>query len=571
VKGRSIQALLDSGNEKELIDRFYKNLSFGTGGLRGILGAGDNRINIYNIRKATQGLANCVKKYHTGQTKPQVVITYDCRRFSDVFAYEAAKVLAGNQIVAFLTQSLRPTPFLSYAVRELKANAGIVITASHNPPEYNGFKVSWSDGGQVIPPFDEEIIHEVNHIQPEDVRIISSMESAQTQGLIQFVSTFVEEKFAETCAEQVMDQARLQSYSSKMKVVYTSLHGTGITMIPFVMEKLGVKNFFTVPEQEKPDGNFPTVKSPNPEDPEALEYAIRLAKEKNADLIIATDPDADRIGIGYPDHQGEFILPNGNQIASLLCYYKLSQLSLKGTDLSKGYLIKTIVTTDLIKAIADYYHVRTYEVLTGFKWIAKTIREKEEQGEFFIFGGEESFGYLSGSYCRDKDSVGISALLCDMCAYLKSRGISFSEYMDEMYDRFGYYCEALQSLTFKGKEGEDKISAIMETFRKEPIQELGSRKLIKSSDIESGVMYEQPSGKVIGNLDLPSSNVIALYYEGDLRIMLRPSGTEPKIKFYFGCKSCKTEQITVEQLKKQGGNELKEIVEAFMSIVQKQV
>lgn len=561
-----IRKLIEEGQEDELTDRFYKDLEFGTGGLRGIVGAGTNRINIYNVRKVTQGLADHILETSEENTKPIAVITFDCRDYSDIFAVEAAQVLAANKIRCYITESLRPTPFLSFCMRQLKAQAGIVITASHNPPQYNGYKVYGSDGGQIVSPVDRNIIKKVGDITSWDAVKTKPFEEAMQQGLIMYTPPILEENFLQVCQDQILMPDLFSSDAPEIKLVYTSLHGTGITLVPALLQKLNVHNSFIVPEQEKPDGKFPTVSSPNPEEAKALSLALDLAREKKADLVLATDPDADRVGIAFPDKEGNYLLPTGNQIAVLLCYYKLSTLSQNGKDLSKSYIVKTIVTTELLQVMADFYGVKTFNVLTGFKWIGKIMTENEGNLEY-LFGGEESYGYLIGDYCRDKDGVGVCGLLAEIALYLRKQNMTFEEYLDTIYERFGFFTEQLQSLKLEGQKGEQTIKRLMKKMRTAPPGKIQGGVLKTVMDVEEGVMYDIKNPQATTQLDLPSSPVLGLTYEDGSKIILRPSGTEPKIKFYFSTQVSDTKSRPISEIKKEGSDKIEAMQEEFMTIV----
>ena len=560
-----IKKLLDENNEEELIDRFYKDLEFGTGGLRGKIGAGTNRMNIYNIRKATQGVANCIHKYF--KNSPSAIVTYDCRNFSREFAMETASVLAGNGIKVYITKDMRPTPYLSFAIRELKTSAGIIITASHNPPEYNGYKVSWNDGGQVVPPIDKEIIAEVGKISSLSQIKKMDFEEGLKKGLICYVPEELDEKFINVALSQILNKDVIEKQKENIKIAYTPLHGVGITVIPELMRKLGIKNFFMVKEQAKPDGNFPTVRFPNPEEDEAMKMVLELAKEKDADIAIATDPDADRVRFAAKTKNGNYRLFSGNQILTMLIYYKLFTLKNKGMDFSNKFIIKTIVTTDIIKRIAKEFGVKLYEVLTGFKWIAAKIKEKEEKGEEYLIGGEESIGYLVGPYCRDKDSVGAIALITELACYLKENDKTFMDFLEEIYSKFDFYLESLVSIVREGKEGEEKIKSFMSAMKSKPLAKLGKRNLVKVMDVEDGIIYEYPSKNVIEKLNLPKSKVLGFFYDDGSKIMLRPSGTEPKVKFYLSV-NLKCDD-NIEKIEKKGGDKLKKLQEDFVKIVKK--
>ena len=517
-------------NDKEIKERFFKDLEFGTGGLRGILGAGINRMNIYTVRRATQGLANYIIKQN-GQDKG-VAIAYDSRRMSPQFALQAALCLAANNINAYLFDSLRPTPELSFAVRELGCIAGIVITASHNPPEYNGYKVYWEDGAQITYPKDVEIIHEVNTIKDlSEVKTISQ-EEAVNKGLLRIVGKDIDDKYIECLKKLVINP--VNSEGRNINIVYTPLNGTGNMPVRRILKELGFKNVYIVPEQENPDSEFTTVGYPNPEDPSVFELAKELAEEVNGDIILATDPDADRLGVQVRDKNGEFVLLNGNMTGALIAEYIFSQKARKGLLPKNSALIKTIVTGNLSKRIAEEYNATLIEVLTGFKYIGEQIKLFEETGSNeFMFGYEESYGYLIGTHSRDKDAIASAMILCEAAAYYKSQGISLYEQMDNIYKKYGYFKEKTVSVTLKGIEGMEKIKDIMEGYRKNPPKAIGDYRVLRYRDYLAETITDNKSGKV-----MPTGLIKAdvLYYEmnDDAWCAIRPSGTEPKIKFYFG-------------------------------------
>jgi len=569
-----IQALVDSNNEKELIERFYKDLDFGTGGLRGIIGTGTNRINIYTIAKVTQGLAKYILKQAPKAAEKGVVIAYDSRHMSPEFAMESALVLAGNNIKVYLFQSLRPTPLLSFAVRHFNATSGIVITASHNPKEYNGYKVYWEDGAQIVPPHDRNIINEV--LRVTSMKQVSRLDkdTARKKGLLTLIGEDVDEAYYEKAMSLSINPEVIKQNSSDLKIVFTSLHGTGITLIPKLLDKMGFANIHIVESQKNPDPDFSTVVSPNPEESAALKLALADAKKIGADLILATDPDADRLGIALKDTDGKYVLFSGNQIGSILVYYILSQLKSKGSLPKNGAIIKTIVTTELQRSISEKYEVECVDVLTGFKYIAEKIREFELQGTVakpfkrFIVGGEESYGYLVGTYVRDKDAVIAAAMISEIAAYAKSQNTSIYEMMEDIYKEFGYYTELLKSITLKGKDGMDAIANIMKNLRKNPPKTLANMPVSYISDYQQSINFEPLKRQVIGTLDLPESNVLTFHMQDESRITIRPSGTEPKIKIYIGSmKDCNGKELST--IKKYVQKKINKLLDAFMEEVDK--
>ncbi len=531
-----IEQLITDNNLKELEDRFYKDLEFGTGGLRGVMGAGSNRMNKYNVRKATQGLANYLLQYFKDENKISVAIAYDSRNNSKFFAEEAAGVLIGNNIKVFLFDDLRPTPMLSFAVRELNANAGIVITASHNPPEYNGYKVYWQDGAQIISPHDKNIIAEV-----QSIKHISEIktDSIENNDLLKIIGEDIDKVYLEKVKELSINPEINKEMSEKVKIVYTPIHGSGNIPVRESLKNYGFNNIVIVKEQELPDGNFPTVKYPNPEEPETLQMGVDLCKKIDADILIGTDPDSDRMGVAVKKSKGEYVLLNGNQIASMLEYYILTQLQEKKRLPENGLIVKTIVTTDLLKDIAEDFKVAVAEPLTGFKYIGAEIRKQEELKNAgkpykqYIFGGEESYGYLAGDFVRDKDAVISASLFSEMTAYLKFKNISLLDYLDSIYSKYGYYKETLKSITMKGSDGSKKIKNIMKIFREQTPDKIGKYKIIKIGDILKGELLNKETNKIESEYNLPVSDVLILFFENNIKITMRPSGTEPKIKFYF--------------------------------------
>lgn len=512
---------------KNLIESFYTDLDFGTGGLRGVMGPGTNRINRYTIGMATQGLANYIKSQFP-VSQSSVAIAYDSRNNSEFFARTAADVLSANDIRVKLFKELRPTPLLSFAVRELKCQAGIVITASHNPPEYNGYKVYWDDGAQVLPPHDTGIIKEVRAVNG-----IGAVNFKAKEYLIDYIDDKVEQAYFKKLNEIVLSKEEIKK-ASNLKVVYTSIHGTGITMVPKALKELGFANVLIVEEQAVPDGNFPTVHSPNPEERDALNLALQLAEKENADMLFGTDPDADRVGIAVRNDKHELILLNGNQTGSLLVYYQISQR--KNRNLLKGneYVAKTIVTTDLIEDIAKSFNIPWYDTLTGFKYIAGVMREKEGK-EFFIGGGEESYGYLVGEFVRDKDAVLSSVVIAEMAAWASANNTSLYGMLMDIYAQYGLYHEELVSITIKGMDGVEKIKSMMAELRAKPPVSLGGSEVIEVRDISTATRKNMKTGAET-KMDLPTSNVLQFVLADGSKISARPSGTEPKIKFYFSIK-----------------------------------
>lgn len=521
-------------DENEIKERFYTDLEFGTAGLRGIIGAGTNRMNIYTVRKATQGLANYIKK--GGNVNKSVAVAYDSRRMSPEFAGEAALCLAANGIKAYVFESLRPTPELSFAVRELGCIAGINITASHNPPEYNGYKVYWEDGAQITPPHDKGIMDEVKAVEDYTTMKTMSLEDAKAAGLYEVIGAQVDDAYIAELKKQVLHQDAIDAAGKDIKIVYSPLHGTGNIPARRILKELGFENVFVVKEQELPDGEFPTVSYPNPEAEEAFELGLKLAKEIDADIVLATDPDADRLGVRVKDKNGEYHTLTGNMSGCLLADYEIGQRKeLKGLP-DDGYLIKTIVTSNMADAIARYYNAGLIEVLTGFKYIGQQILGFETSGKGeYLFGFEESYGCLIGTYARDKDAIIATMALCEAAAFYKTKGMNLWDAMIELYDRYGYYKDDIQSITLKGIEGLAKIQEILDTLRKNPPAEIGGYKVVAARDYKEDTIKNMETGEVTGT-GLPSSNV--LYYDltDDAWVCVRPSGTEPKVKFYYGVK-----------------------------------
>mgnify|MGYP000440115816 FL=1 len=522
-------------DENEIKERFYMDLEFGTAGLRGIIGAGTNRMNIYVVRRATQGLANYIAK--VDKKSQGVAIAYDSRHMSPEFAQEAALCLAANGIKAYIFETLRPTPELSFAVRHLGCVAGINVTASHNPPEYNGYKVYWEDGAQITPPHDSGIMGEVKAIS--DWNTVKTMDKAEAEkaGLFEVIGKEVDDAYMAELKKQVIHMDAIQAEGKNLKIVYTPLHGTGNIPARRILKELGFENVYVVKEQELPDGDFPTVSYPNPEAAEAFELGLKLAKEVDADLVLATDPDADRLGVRVKDKNGEYHDLTGNMSGCLLANYEISQRkAVNGSLPEDGALIKTIVTTNLADAIAKGYGVKLIEVLTGFKFIGQQILGFEKSGKgSYLFGFEESYGCMIGTYARDKDAIVATMALCEAAAYYKTQGKTLWDAMIEMYEQFGYYKDDIKSVTMKGIEGLQKIQDIMNSLRQNPPAEFAGHKVVAVRDYKADTIKNLETGEVTPT-GLPNSNV--LYYEltNDAWVCVRPSGTEPKVKFYYGVK-----------------------------------
>jgi phosphoglucomutase len=526
-------------NDKELEDRFYRDLEFGTGGLRGVIGAGTNRMNRYTVAKATQGLAQFVKKQAQGRPS-SVAIAYDSRNQSPEFALEAALVLAGNGVKAYVFESLRPTPELSFAVRHLGCAGGIVITASHNPPEYNGYKVYGKDGGQLVPHDAEQVLAEIYTV--DKLSGIKRLErsAAEAQELLQWIGSEVDEAFVNAVSGVSLHPDTVKQISDRFNILFTPLHGAGNLSVRNVLKRIGFDNVHVVPEQEKPDANFSTVKSPNPEEREAFTIALGMAKETKADIIIGTDPDCDRMGAVVQNDQGDFIVLNGNQSGAIMAYYVLDSLKRRGELPDNGVLIKTIVTSEMGAAIAQSFGVSTINTLTGFKYIGEKMTEFEKTGEYrFLFGYEESYGYLAGTYCRDKDAVLASMLICEAAAYYKSQGKTLYDVLQELYGKYGYFREQLESRTMKGKDGLEKIKGIMEDWRNNAPASVGDIQVVGVQDYSKGID------------GLPAENVLKYTLADDSWFCLRPSGTEPKIKMYFAVRGSSVEDAgeRLEQLR----------------------
>ena len=530
-----------AGDDKEIEDRFYTELEFGTAGLRGVIGAGMNRMNIYTVRKATQGLANYIKK--VGKEAQGVAIAFDSRRMSPEFADEAALCLAANGIKAYVFESLRPTPELSYAVRKLGCTAGINITASHNPPEYNGYKVYWEDGAQITPPHDKGIMDEVKAVT--DFATVKTMEKeeAKKAGLYEVIGAAIDDAYIAELKKLVVHQDAIDQVKDTLKIVYTPLHGTGNIPVRRVLKELGFQNVYVVPEQEKPDGEFPTVSYPNPEAEEAFVLGLAMAKKLDADFVLATDPDADRLGVYVKDSKtGEYHSLTGNMSGCLIGDYVIGQRKEREGLPKDGAFIKSIVSTNMADAIAKYYGIQLVEVLTGFKFIGQKMLEFETKGTgTYLFGMEESYGCLTGTYARDKDAVVASMTLCEAAAYYKTQGKTLWDAMIDMYEKYGYYKDDVKAITLKGIEGLEKIQTILETLRADAPKEIGGYKVLKVRDYKKDTITDLADGKVTST-GLPASNVLYYELEDDAWVCVRPSGTEPKVKFYYGIKGTSLEE-----------------------------
>ena len=529
-----------AGDEKEIEDRFYRELEFGTGGLRGVLGAGTNRMNIYVVRKATQGLSNYIKK--AGTQDKGVAISFDSRRMSPEFADEAALNFAANGIKAYVFDSLHPTPMLSYAVRELNCTAGVMITASHNPPEYNGYKVYWEDGAQITAPRDKEIISEVLAVTDYAQVLSMEKEEAMAKGLYEVISSELDDKYMEELKKQIIHPELIHEAADKLKIVYTPFNGTGNLPVRRILKELGFKNVYVVHEQENPDPDFTTLEYPNPEDPKALTLALKLAKEKDADIVLATDPDADRLGIYAKDKEsGEYIPFTGNMSGMVIAEYILRERRSLGIMPENPALVTTIVTTNLAPVVAKNYDVACIETLTGFKYIGEQIKWFKERNTFnYVFGLEESYGCLAGTHSRDKDAVVAVMCLCEVAAYCACKGITLWDEMKRIYEEYGYFREGIHTVTLKGIDGARQIKAIMDKNRTTPAKEIGGLKVLALRDYKTGERTDLLTGEK-SRLELPESNVLYFELENDSWCCVRPSGTEPKIKFYMGVKGTSLE------------------------------
>ena len=527
-------------DEKEIEDRFYKELEFGTAGLRGVIGAGTNRMNKYTVGKATQGLANYIVE--KGVQNKGVAISYDSRRMSKEFSLQTALILCANGIKAYLFENLRPVPELSFAVRELGCTAGVMITASHNPPKYNGYKVYWDDGAQIVPPVDKDITAKVRAIESfKEIKEITE-EEAKQKGLLTIIGKEMDDKYLDVLKKSILNPEIVKKNGKDLKIVYTPLHGTGNTVVERLLNEIGFENVYVVPEQKDPDGAFPTVDYPNPEDPKAFKLALELAKKVDADVILATDPDADRLGIFAKDIKtGSYETYTGNMSALLIAEYRISQMKEKGILPNNGMLIKTIVSSNLADAIAKEYNLELIEVLTGFKNIGKVMKTAEENGDkTYVFGFEESYGCLIGDYARDKDGIAAVMALCEAAAYYREQGITLWDQMQNIYKKYGYYKETQVSIVKEGPQGAEEIKKMMTDMRNTPVEKIGENKVLTFKDIDKDIMKNMITGEET-TTGLPKSNVLYYELENDSWCCVRPSGTEPKIKFYMGVKGTSNE------------------------------
>ncbi len=532
-------------DEEEIKDRFYKELEFGTAGLRGVIGMGTNRMNKYTVGKATQGLANYILEQ--GTQDMGVAISYDSRRMSDEFSLQTALILNANGIKTYLFESLRPVPELSFAVRQLKCTAGIMITASHNPPKYNGYKVYWDDGSQIVAPRDKDIINKVRNIADfKEIKTISKEEAIE-KGLFNVIGKEMDDKYIETLKSKILNPEIVKEQGKDLKIVYTPLHGTGNTIAERLLNELGFKNVYVVPEQAKPDGNFPTVDYPNPEDKKAFKLALELAEKVDADVVLATDPDADRLGIYSKDTKtGEYMPYTGNMSALLIAEYRISQMKEKNILPKDGMFITTIVSSDLAKAIADNYGLECIEVLTGFKNIGAVMKKAEENHDkTYVFGFEESYGCLIGDYARDKDGIAAVMSLCEAAAYYRAQGITLWDQMNNIYEKYGYYKEDQVSIVLEGAEGAEKIKEMMTSMRNKDVEQIGKYKVLCFKDVDRDYVKDMTTGEE-NKTGLPKSNVLYYQLENNSWCCVRPSGTEPKIKLYFGVKGTSAENATEE-------------------------
>ena len=552
------ELLAISNDSKEIEERFYKSLEFGTGGLRGILGAGTNRMNIYTVSKATQGFANYIISQGNDAVNKGVAIAYDSRNCSALFAEVTARVLAGNGIKAYLSDELRPVPMLSFALRELGCVGGVVITASHNPPEYNGYKVYWEDGAQVPTPRDGEIIKKVNEVT--DFNAIKWLELSEgiNNGLIEYFGPEIDIAYNKAVNSEVVNKATIDN--TDLRIVYTPLHGSGNKPVRRALAEAGFKDVFVVKSQEMPDGNFPTVGYPNPENKAVFDLAMDLAKKVDADIIVGTDPDADRLGAVVKKNDGDYLVLTGNMTGALICDYILSQGKLNNSLPSNGAVISTIVSTNMTRAICHEYGVKYFEVLTGFKYIGEKIKDFELDNSYkYLFGFEESYGCLSGTYARDKDAINATMLICEIAAFYKAKGMSLYDGLIELYNKYGYFMEKIISIELKGIDGAKQMQRIMDTLRQSPLTELAGVNVAEVRDYLTGDIKNMATGES-SSTELPSSNVLYYTLDNEAWLCIRPSGTEPKIKVYTGCKSASEQEAN---------NCLKTIEDSFINIVEK--
>ena len=551
------ELLAIKNDEKEIEDRFYKELEFGTAGLRGIIGAGTNRMNQYTVGKATQGLANYILEQ--GTQDKGVAISYDSRKMSKEFSMQTALILCANGIKTYLFESLRPVPELSFAIRELKCTAGIMITASHNPPKYNGYKVYWDDGAQIVSPRDKDIIAKVRAVESFSEIKQMSEEEAKNKGLLNFVGKEMDDLYIEKLKSLILNPEIVKEQGKKLKVVYTPLHGTGNMVTERLLKEIGIENLYVVPEQKEPDGNFPTVDYPNPEDPKAFKLALELAKKVDADVVLATDPDADRLGIFAKDSKtGEYKNYTGNMSALLIAEYRISQMKEKGILPKNGMMITTIVSSNLTKAIGEYYGLDVIEVLTGFKNIGAVMRKAEEnKDKEYVFGFEESYGCLIGDYARDKDGIAAVMALCEAACYYQSKGMTLWDQMIAIYEKYGYYKETQVSIVREGAEGAEEIKQIMTNTRNKDIEKIGDYKVLTFKDIDKDYVKNMITGEE-SKSGLPKSNVLYYELEDNNWCCIRPSGTEPKIKLYMGVKG-KTDE--------EASKKLEDLKQAMLDVV----
>ena len=548
---KQVKYLMDN-DMKELVESFYKDLEFGTGGLRGVMGVGTNRMNIYTVGAATQGLSNYLKRNFAGE-EIRVVVGHDSRNNSRMFAERVADIFASNGFTVFLFDALRPTPELSFAIRELKCQSGVVVTASHNPKEYNGYKAYWCDGSQVTAPHDKNIIDEV-----EKITEVDQVLTGRNPQNIHALGKDFDELYLNKIHELSLSPESVKRFHD-MKIVYSPMHGAGVRLVPESLKRFGFTNVQLVPEQAVIDGNFPTVESPNPEERKTMSMAIDLAKKVKADLVLATDPDSDRIGVAMPDENGEYVLLNGNQTLVLLMTYQLTRWAELGRLNGHQYVIKTIVTTEMVDAVADYFKVKCYECLTGFKYIAKIIRGHEGTDMQYIGGGEESFGYLAGDYVRDKDGVSACSLAAEAAAWVRdTMGISLYEWLKQLYVKYGFYQEGLVSVVRTGKEGAELIQRMMVDYRANPPKEILGSPVVKINDIQTLESFDVRTGKKT-HLEQDKSNVLQWYTEDGTRVCVRPSGTEPKIKFYFGEKAALPSVADYEKVRAELNDKIERI------------
>ena len=551
------QAILNmmEKDPQELTESFYKDLEFGTGGLRGIMGVGTNRMNKYTVGMATQGLANYLKKMFPHRKEIAAVIAYDCRNNNTYFSQIAADVLSANGIRVYQFDALRPTPELSFAIRKLGAQTGIVITASHNPKEYNGYKVYWEDGGQLINPHDVNVVAEARKItEIDDVNFEGNAE------IQEIIGEEMDKYYVDAIKNLTLSPELIEKHSD-IKIVYTPIHGTGVDLVPRALKEFGFKNVFNVPEQDVVSGDFPTVISPNPEEPAALKMAIDKALEVDADVVMATDPDSDRVGIAVRNEKNEFVLLNGNQMATLLSYYLFSKWKENGKLDGKQFMVKTIVTSELLIDMANRFNIDSYDVLTGFKFIADIIK-KEEGKKFFIAGGEESYGFLIGDFVRDKDAVSACVMVAETAAWATEKGMSLYELLQEIYVEYDLYWERLISVVKKGKSGAEEIEQMMVDYRNTPPATINGSAVVQIKDYQSSISKNINSGEE-SIIDLPKSNVLQFFTEDGSKISIRPSGTEPKIKFYFGVKAKLEKTSDFNQLHQQLDQRIEEIIESL--------